>query len=276
MTDQRYDKEFEAFLAGESALDERYTELGSEEPLPELDALILAEARNEVKVHRLKFGPRGGWLKPVALAATVLLSLSLVMNIVVDAPVRFEQIVTESTQEPARLDAEQTVSGWQEKKIRLSEQPSMSGVEEITVTARKRTDNEPQSQDDTMMDVPESVSASAPEAMAQTTDLDTALLIVSEYVAAAVSGSVEADVKVSRFMDKEERAQTAAPGLAAADRATAASDDLQSKDNPELLLRNIERLNISGASAEAGALLDEFLLRYPAHPVSVKIHQRNY
>ena len=127
-----------------------------------------------------------------------------------------------------------------------------------------------------MMDVPKSVSASAPEAMAQTTDLDAALLIVSEYVAAAVSGRVEADAMARRFMLKEEHAQAAAPGLAAADRATAASDYLQSEDNPEQLLRNIERLNISGASTEAGALLDEFLLRYPDHPVSVKIHRQDY
>lgn len=42
--------------------------------------------------HEAEYGPRGGWLKPAALAATVLLSLSVVLNILVDSPDRFEQV----------------------------------------------------------------------------------------------------------------------------------------------------------------------------------------
>jgi hypothetical protein len=279
MTDQQYDKEFEAFLAGESDLTECYTELGREEPPAELDAQILAEARNAAKVRRLKFGPRGGWLKPVALAATVLLSLSLVMNIVVDTPVRFEQVATESMPAPARLDAEKTIKNQQaqELKPRVAEQSSMKAVEEITVTARKRTVNEPDAQDEIMMDMlaSESVSASTPEAIVKIIDLDTALLIVAEYVAAADSDRIEADAMTSRFTDMEKRTESAA-----ADQVMLAAGESQSEDGaedkPESLLRDIERLHASGASAEAGVLLDEFLQRYPGHPVSVKIRQQDY
>ncbi len=273
MTDQQHDKEFEAFLAGESALADRYTELGREEPPVELDAQILAAARNAAKVRRLKFGPRGGWLKPVALAATVLLSISLVMNIVVDTPVRFEQIATESMQAPARLDVEQTVNDQQvgELKHKTAALPSMSGVQEMTVTARKLTGKEPQFQEDVLMDIPESVSAAAPEIMAQFTDLDTALQIVTDYVAAAGHERTEADAMAGGLMEKKQRMESAT-----SDQAMLAPGGSQAEDQPESLLRNIERLHANGASAEAGVLLDEFLQRYPDHPVSMKIRRQDY
>jgi hypothetical protein len=47
-------------------------------------------------------------------------------------------------------------------------------------------------------------------------------------------------------------------------------------DDPESILREIQRLHVGGADTEAGALLDEFLARYPDHPVSVNIRQQGY
>ncbi len=283
MTDQKQDKEFEAFLTGESELADRYTELGREEPPPELDAQILAVARNAAKVHRVEFGPRGGWLKPVALAATVLLSLSLVMNIVVESPVRFEQVVTESEKTDIRPDADFAV-----KELRsLAEKKNMKPNFPAATVARDR---------DVVMEEQALVAhkfrtGSAGE-MAQSTqpaepgvrsfDRDAAMLIVARYVAEVDTGNMESDTMEHELMRKAERIQPAMSGSVATDRVTAAADEHQpddvfehvSDDNPESLLRDIERLNASGASAEAGTLLDEFLTRYPDHPVSVKIRQQ--
>ena len=285
MTDQQPDKEFDAFLAGESELADRYAELGREEPPPELDALILAEARNAAKVRRLNFGPRGGWLKPVALAATVLLSLSLVINIVVDSPLRYEQVVTESTKPDIRPEAESAMQALRSpagKKRMTSNQPAASGdrdremmVEEITVVARKT----PTKAFDEPAQATQPGKATAPDI-----DRAAALLIVAGYVAAIDSGRVEADTLESEFMPKAEQARSTLAGSAAVDQVTAAGDERQPEEdledgpenNPDALLRNIERLNVSGASAEADALLDAFLMRYPDHPVSVKIHQLDY
>jgi hypothetical protein len=283
VTDQKQDKEFEVFLTGESELADRYTELGREEPPPELDAQILAEARNAAKVHRVEFGPRGGWLKPVALAATVLLSLSLVMNIIVDTPVRFEQVVTQSTKTDIRPDAEfalEELRSLPEKKNIAPVLPAATVardrdmvVEEQALVARKL----PAGSAD---DIPQSIQMAEPGV--RSINRDAALLVVALYVAAADSGRVESDVMEREFMRKAEGAQPAMQGSLAADRVTAAADEHQpddvfehvSDDNPESLLRDIERLNASGASAEAGTLLDEFLTRYPDHPVSVKIRQQ--
>ena len=72
---------------------------------------------------------------------------------------------------------------------------------------------------------------------------------------------------------KAERVQPAMPGSVEADEYEHQPDDALDyvpDDNPDSLLRDIERL---GASAEASTLLDEFLARYPDHPVSVKIRQ---
>ena len=52
--------------------------------------------------------------------------------------------------------------------------------------------------------------------------------------------------------------------------------DKKTEDDPESVLRDIERLKAGGESAAAGTLLDEFLVRYPDHPVSVKIRQQGY
>lgn len=63
-----------------------------------------ANSRPEEHGGRADNGPRGGWLKPAALAATVLLSFSLVMNIVIDVPPRYEQVGSDAgavSREPA-------------------------------------------------------------------------------------------------------------------------------------------------------------------------------
>jgi hypothetical protein len=272
VTDQRDDKEFEAFLAGESELTDRYVELGREEPPPELDAYILAKARNAAKIHQAEFGPRGGWLKPVALAATVLLSFSVVMKTGVDTPTRFEQVSSTSMQKPARLNAEILVkeAGAPEAQRKMENLLISNGLEEITVTLRKQSVES--------KDV--SLGVSAVRSEVSLTDRDAALSIVAEYVAAADSDRIEADAIESRFLPEEEQSRTAMPGSIAAEKFMSSVNEPEADDDlwmdPELMLQEIERLNTGSSSAEAAMLLDEFLARYPDHPVSVNIRQQGY
>jgi len=284
VNDQRADKEFEAFLTGESELADRYRELGREEPPPELDACILAEARNAAKVRRLRFGPRGGWLKPVALAATVLLSFSLVMNLVNESPVRYQQVVTESTETRARLNVEQAAKRPRapETKRTMSNLPSAVVAEDrdIAVEERAPAIQEMRIQADTELVEMAMVARSEVRSI----DRDAALLIVAEYVAAAdmEAGTARtgAPAMERQAMREAEGARPAVRGLVATDRVTSAGDERQpdedSDDDPESLLRDIERLNAGGSGAAAGTLLDAFLARYPDHPVSVKIRQQGY
>jgi len=289
MTDQRDDKAFEAFLAGKSELTDRYAELGREEPPPELDAHILAEGRKAANIHQAEFGPRGGWLKPVALAATVLLSFSLVMKVVVEMPVRFEQVVTESTDSSGRLEAEQSAEKLRaaESKREISRLPSVAAIEEVTVTARQRTVGAPQPMADMPADVPLAESEISPKSemppewLVQTTmrpiDRDMALSIVTEYIEAADSDSAEADEMAQDFVQKnmlEKRASSPSGRIVLSTQENRPADDF--KDDPEAVLREIRRLHVGGDDTEAGALLDDFLARYPEHPVSVNIRQQGY
>ncbi len=277
MTEQREDKEFAAFLAGESELADRYTKLGHEDPPAELDAHILAEARYAAKIHRQQFGPRGGWLKPVALAATVLLSFSLVMNIVLERPVHFEQVITESTEADSRPDA-QLAAG----KAELSEQQQPRSdlstvtitesrdraVKEITVTARQLPARKLSAEGY----VEDRASSSPVRSAVHSAALKGALSIVAEYVA----GHAPADALENQALSKAENIRPALPSSATAGQNKVSGNEQKIYDDPEPWLRDIERLNASGSIDEAAALLDKFLSRYPDHPVSVKIHQQRY
>ena len=81
----------------------------------------------------------------------------------------------------------------------------------------------------------------------------------------------------SQFMPKAERTRSTLAGSAAGDEPQFDEDIKDDPgSNPDSLLRDIERLNVSGANAEAGALLNVFLARYPDHPVSIKIRQQEF
>ena len=82
MTDDQ-DKELEQYLEGDSKPSSAYAELGDETPPPELDARILAAAEREVKVTGID-AQRSPPFKAFAWAAIVVLSFSLVLNIVFD------------------------------------------------------------------------------------------------------------------------------------------------------------------------------------------------
>lgn len=301
MTEQSHDKDFTAFLAGESDLADRYAELGREEPPPEIDAQILAEARAAAKVHRVEFGPRGGWFKPVALAATILLSFSLVMNVVVESPTRFEQVVSESARTGVWFENELPA-----KELRVFETPqSVSAQPTATMAAEKdnvleeltmaggdsiaRIDIETDDKADVAADVELARSVETLSVTVRRIDRDADLLIVTEYVAAAdksIASGLVAAPRIESELEQNFRRKAERSRPATADSVTAGSsaafsneykpDDVPyPEDSPEALLRDIERLRASGDSVAAVTRLDEFLARYPDHPVSLRIRQQD-
>lgn len=270
MNDQRHDDEFEEFLDGRSKMTERYTALGREEPPPEIDARILAAARDSAKIHRPAFGPRGGWLKPVALAATVLLSFSLVMNIVIDTPVRYEQVITGKSDRPG--DAEATM---REEKDGLQE-PNLPVAPSMAVTdgadARESAIGSGRSADDTAASAPSNLAEISVQFRRITeVDFTAARLIVTDYIAAA-DRQQNADDSSSFAARRQAFAKTESVRDRPASPAPA--DDHDRAADPESWLREIASLSAAGETEAADARLVEFLDRYPEHPVSVKIHGR--
>lgn len=83
------DKQFDEYLDGKSNLSEKYAELGDAGPPPELDAAILAEAKRASRMHS-HAEPTRRWVVPVSLAATVMICLSLALNVLREAPTGIE------------------------------------------------------------------------------------------------------------------------------------------------------------------------------------------
>lgn len=76
MAQRTDDKRLDEYLRGDSPLTRAYRELGGEEPPPSLDARILAQARGGNAAQR---GGKPRWLMPLSLAATVVLSVGIVL-----------------------------------------------------------------------------------------------------------------------------------------------------------------------------------------------------
>jgi hypothetical protein len=86
MSGPRRDPEFEAFLEQRTVLPAALQE--QREPPAALDEVVLQKAREAIGAPRAGFGPPvrpPRWAIPVAVAATVLLCLSIVMNISLNA-----------------------------------------------------------------------------------------------------------------------------------------------------------------------------------------------
>lgn len=73
--------DLEQYLAGGSRVSRDYEALGQEQPPAALDSRILAEAAAGVGVKKARRRPAFWWLRPAALAATVLVSLSIVVRL---------------------------------------------------------------------------------------------------------------------------------------------------------------------------------------------------
>ena len=80
------DRELERYLQRSDALSRAYAELKSERPSPALDHAVLAQARAALRIQpRAHRSPFRGWPAITAIAATVLLSFTLVMRVVLES-----------------------------------------------------------------------------------------------------------------------------------------------------------------------------------------------
>jgi hypothetical protein len=86
VTDAPEDRDLDAHLAGGSRLSREYAALGREEPPPALDARIRAAAAAAVPAPARRRRSPLWWLRPAALAASVVLAFSLVLRLGEQAP----------------------------------------------------------------------------------------------------------------------------------------------------------------------------------------------
>jgi hypothetical protein len=135
--------ELENWLAGDSPLSRRYSELGDEQPPPELDRKILSSAAEASKVVPLERTTRR-WGASIAVAATVLLCVSIVVNLSIqpdgpllgEAPPQVEFADRPSAWREAESEGDSYPDGGRLDALRRRSQPAMappSVAEEVMI-----------------------------------------------------------------------------------------------------------------------------------------------
>jgi hypothetical protein len=306
------EKQLEEYLDGNSELSRRYSKLGEVQPPAELDRAILAEAEQAVKVHWLAAGPRR-WMMPVSVAATLMICVSLVLNILREAPSVMETDDYADVLVPADSFAERIPSPAGEM---LPEAPS------VAVESPARFSQGRQSEE-------QRISPESPVAQRnQKYDSDTGTVELKKEPAEAqqnapaklereesaeLSGLLEVESGISeaerlvvlqQMMDivaeyLKPRANTSAPEL---DSQASGSDlafqrSMQSSNSvseeasvdeslyrlvpalpaaSEIELRRIAELYAQNRNKDTAAALAEFRLAFPDHPVSRALLEHGY
>ncbi len=102
MTDDIKDQELKEFLAGRSAVSEVYRTMDTPEPPPALDRAVLAEARNAVRSSSQRGIRWNTWFFSATVAATIALSITLVLQVTTYAPDQGIEIFSAETVTEAR------------------------------------------------------------------------------------------------------------------------------------------------------------------------------
>lgn len=247
------DKEFQAYLDGDSAESRHYADLGAEEPPPEVDARILAEAERAVKVERPS-DHRAPPFKSFAWAAVVVLSFSLVLNILFREPVVDEiPTVGMPAGRPVEPGPPESLEMRREAEPEAKRSDDAGGpgprkLEPLTASARVAEQREP-----------ESATAGRADSPAEEADLSGAM---ADLAAANDTGPGD---RALRVVADYAGATRTAPSKAAPDRPGPASP---ANEEAEAMLAHVLELHEAGDDDAALAVLAEFRERHPDHPVS--------
>lgn len=237
--------DFEAALRARRRLLPRFETLHDDEPSPELDRQVLARAREALRLEsrseRHYRGPR--WAVPVALAATVLLSFGLVMQM---DPARNDAVLPPATPVAAADTTQDTADAIQEAAPDLAATPSAG---DAGLSARSNG----------------MAAAPAPERRARTFAADPPAR--EDANPAALARANDETVAAAKRVEADAAAEVA-PAVAAEATATAALADAPlPRDDAQRWLVEIERLQRAGELAAARTELDQFRRRYPDTPL---------
>lgn len=134
------DRELEDFFAGRHPVGRAYREASENDAAPtELDAAILAAARESVRTRIVR---RLRWVQPVALAATLVLGLSVLMNVWRDPQTR-ERIVPAAPVAPKQVTGESVVEMQSEPSADAAAKPAPSATPEKKKSEPPPTPAEP-------------------------------------------------------------------------------------------------------------------------------------
>jgi len=266
MTQHDDDRELDRYLEGGADASRRYAELGDELPPPELDAKILAEAERGAKVAPLN-ARRAPPFKAFAWAAIVVLSFSLVLNIVFQ----------ETVQDPARqLDAEIAAEAGR------ANMPARDAAPAAASPAVEADDVLANSKPELLARAPAEAAADERKERAATEDRAMSTAVESFGIEEGASSlaqaptvakaSVPTPMSVLAEYLAEFEAESRADGISGMLVDLNAKTDADTDTDEEL--RAILELYEQGSEDEAAARLIEFRTANPEHPVSVELEER--
>jgi hypothetical protein len=243
--------QFQEYLDGDSPVSRRYAELDEAGPSPELDAAILASARRAVNSGPVKStGQYRRWMAPLSLAATVMLVVSLALNVLRETP---------SVPAPAKKNRtamkDESTAVMSEKAL----PESAAFADRVTASAvqleSKEIAEEVQAQSPTRR-MMSPMSAPNPSGRMYAADADTRqdlagqVKIIDDYFKSIKGAPSSADAEVtSRPMAREQAV------------------------SPSATLRSVAELYAAGEYQRATEILVKFRTEFPDHPVSLALKE---
>jgi hypothetical protein len=295
MSDSDQDDEFEAYLKRRVPIDKGLKSLDSLEPPAELDRIVIGKARKAIHgaspLHTYR-APK--WALPVGLAATILLSFAILLNLGVRAKRNDASLHAALSETSARAPS-------QGQSEPASPAPSTAAAPAVTRAAEteqefssdkartrlaraekaaKRARPEPETADTKTLQ--EEVVVNAQRRTAADAAYSTASPIAAAPADTAVSSSTASvDNTVSAIESSMNKPSAPAPAVAPASGATSVAMPIpappasRSAPNttkretlePATWLAKIDKLRSSGHTAEAESEMKRFRETYPDYPV---------
>lgn len=269
MQEQHDDKDLKDYLDGDSQVSRRYAELGNETPPPELDARILAKAGRAVKISRLD-SRRAPPFKAFAWAAIVVLSFSLVLNIVFEQAVRdreakWDSATGRAVAPAAPLAPEDREAGITLRKAERGQRENMTTVQQVP--------------DEPKVEVDKSAPQDLMEMLGRA-DADAAGEARDRPAGTARRGAVDERSTEEGSAVEFASAPEPLPAEASGKRAMELVADYLAKvaaagDESSIALKNILETYRAGRTDAALRALTEFRAAHPEHPVSQALEEQD-
>lgn len=265
------DRELERYLQGGDSVSRAYAELKSERPTPALDQAVLAKAKAALRPPPHARGKRYfGWPALTAIAATMLLSFTLVMRVVLESGTPHESpLSAPAASAPETVDAA-APAALEDYALPSTESDRSFAPPPASPVAKSSIEKSRSVIEGKIREAAEAApivdDSNAQEAVASSLKPNRAPAAPPEADVARVSGS---RVREQARDEVAEPAlmQTAAP-MAEGNYAIHAAQPLAKKDQlkpPTEWLAEIERLRASGESEAADRELERFKQAYPGY-----------
>ncbi len=258
MSDPEHD-EFEAYLKRRVPIDKGPSQLEHLEPPPELDRIVIGKARKAIQgaapIHLYR-APK--WALPVGLAATILISFAVLLDLGVRAKRNDASLQSERPQIGTHAELRTAAGTATAMRAAEVEPSSAAPASNATVTA-----TEPELNTDRARTRLARAEKAAKRARP---DVETAAA-PSTVSAAATAAPIQSGPSLVSSDNAESKPASAPPDNAPATRIEGSESRTPVTTDPAAWLSRIEKLRAAGHTAEAQSEMKRFRASYPDYPL---------